>query len=74
MKFRARASFKAATLLAVLVLPLQVLAQQPRYKFVDIPTLGGPNPDGSGVTQVTFTTNPGMQSNGPDWGTHRLFQ
>jgi Tol biopolymer transport system component len=30
------------------------------------------NPDGSGVTQVTFTTNPGMQYNGPDWGTHAV--
>ena len=30
------------------------------------------NPDGSGVTQVTFTTNPGMQYSGPDWGTHAV--
>ena len=30
------------------------------------------NPDGSNVTQVTFTTNPGMQYNGPDWGTHAV--
>jgi len=32
------------------------------------------NPDGSGVTQVTFTTNPGMQYSAPDWGTHPLAQ
>jgi len=28
------------------------------------------NPDGSGVTQVEFTTDFTTQFNGPDWGTH----
>ena len=32
------------------------------------------NPDGTGVTKVTFTTNPGMQYSGPDWGIHPLAQ
>jgi Tol biopolymer transport system component len=30
------------------------------------------NPDGSGVVQVTFTTNFTSLFNGPDWGTHPL--
>jgi Tol biopolymer transport system component len=32
------------------------------------------NPDGSGVTQVTFTTIFAEQYNGPNWGTHPLAQ
>jgi probable HAF family extracellular repeat protein len=42
-------------LFAVLAMPVQLAAQQPRYKFIDIPTLGGPaaegQVDGPGISQ-----------------------
>ena len=55
MKFRTVTCFTATILLGVLVLPLASLAQHPRYKFIDIPTLGGPaaegQVDGPGISQ-----------------------
>lgn len=53
----------AAMTMAVLLLTAQVSAQQPRYKLIDLGTLGGPQsyiPDGSGVTAVGFLNNKGV--------------
>jgi hypothetical protein len=45
---KSRASIRIlAIALFVLVLPVELSAQQPRYKIVDIPTLGGPAATGN---------------------------
>ncbi len=50
----------AVTLFAALALPLSMAAQQTRYKFIDIPTLGGPaaigQVDGTGISQFIKRT------------------
>ncbi len=61
MKITTFKSVVTMTLLAALALPLSSVAQQPRYKLIDIPTLGGPGAigqvDGVGISQ--FINNPG---------------
>jgi probable HAF family extracellular repeat protein len=42
MKSRTLTCFTAITLFAALALPVQLAAQQPRYKLIDLGTLGGP--------------------------------
>src|SRR5690349_8711798 len=47
---------------AVVLLTSQLFAQQPRYKLVDLGTLGGPQsyiPDGGDVTAVGFLNDQG---------------
>jgi hypothetical protein len=54
--------FTAVTLFGALMQPMQLAAQHIHYKFVDIPTLGGPaaigQVDGTGISQ--FINNPGV--------------
>lgn len=53
----------AIVLLAVMLLPVQMAAQQPRYKLVDLGTLGGPNSFNSEVgTQDRIINNAGVVS------------
>ncbi len=56
MKSRTLTCITAITLFAVLALPVQLAAQQPRYKLIDLGTLGGPDsfptPAGSGVVML----------------------
>jgi probable HAF family extracellular repeat protein len=61
-------TFIVMTLFAALSLPLQLSAQHTRYKFIDIPTLGGPaaigQVDGLGISQ--FINDSGVVVGGAD--------
>jgi len=50
----------AAITLFTVALPVPMAAQQTRYKFIDIPTLGGPaaigQVDGTGISQFIKRT------------------
>jgi len=65
VKFR---TLTCVIILAVLTIPTQLIAQQIRYKLIDIPTLGGPaaigQVDGQGISQ--FINNPGVVVGGSD--------
>ena len=67
MKSRTSICILAITLFA-LVLPVELSAQQARYKLVDIPTLGGPaaegQVDGPGISQ--YLNEPGVVVGGSD--------
>jgi probable HAF family extracellular repeat protein len=55
-------------LFAVLAIPVQLAAQQPGYKFIDIPTLGGPAAYGNvdSPEYAQFINNPGVVVGGAD--------
>jgi probable HAF family extracellular repeat protein len=64
MKPNLAASAIAVTLLVALAIPVQLVAQQPRYKLVDMGTLGGPqsylNNGNDGNNAFTALNNRGM--------------
>jgi probable HAF family extracellular repeat protein len=64
MKRNLTATIAAITLFAALALPVQLAAQQTRYKFIDIGTFGGPNSSPAFQPFFDFTTAQNLSNTG----------